>query len=267
MGKAALIALNNLIKTLDHIIEYLPNLVIGIIIYLLFARIAKFLRNFIKNLCLRAHLDVTLSHALGTLASVFTVVLGILTAATVLVPGFKLANVVTGLGITSVVIGFAFKDILQNFLAGLLLLWQKPFGIGDLIKTGEFEGVVEEITIRSTHLRTDTGELIVVPNGNIFTNPIIVRTDSKNKRSLITVSGLPNKSVEENRKMIQEIVKSVSGILKSPEPQVVLADIGGGNQIFRVYFWTTSNQDAIMHAIDLLNTRIRDSLYQQPVKV
>lgn len=127
MGKAALIALNNLIKTLDHIIEYLPNLVIGIIIYLLFARIAKFLRNFIKNLCLRAHLDVTLSHALGTLASVFTVVLGILTAATVLVPGFKLANVVTGLGITSVVIGFAFKDILQNFLAGLFAFMAKTF--------------------------------------------------------------------------------------------------------------------------------------------
>ena len=80
--------------------------------------------------------------------------LGLFVAAVVIFPAFKPGDLVTGLGITSVAIGFAFKDVLQNFFAGILILWRRPFVVGDQIRTKDYEGTVEEITVRSTRLKT-----------------------------------------------------------------------------------------------------------------
>lgn len=103
-------------------------------------------------------------------------VLGLFVAAVVILPTFKPGDLVTGLGITSVVIGFAFKDVLQNFFAGVLILWRRPFVVGDQIKVKEYEGTVEEINVRSTRLKTYDGERAVLPNGEVYTNAILVRT-------------------------------------------------------------------------------------------
>ena len=107
---------------------------------------------------------------LGRLASAFTIILGLFVAAVVIFPTFNPGDLIAGLGITSVAIGFAFKDVLQNFFAGILILWRRPFIVGDEIKVGNYEGTVEEITTRSTRVKTYDGERAVLPNGDVYTN-------------------------------------------------------------------------------------------------
>jgi len=249
------------VRIFNAALAVLPNLIIGGLVYWLCVSLSKIVGNSIRHIGERANLDITLSHALGTLSAAALNVLGILMAAVIIVPGFKLAHVVAGLSITSLAIGFAFKDILQNFIAGLLLLWQKPFGIGDLIKTTDYEGRVEEIRIRSTHLKTDSGELIIVPNGAIFENVIIIKTAYKTKQSQITIAGNPDLTVEANRKIIKQILESTDEISKSPASEVFLVDIASGNQTFKAQFWSASSPTAISRIIDLLNTRIMDAMY------
>ncbi|NJM53538.1 MAG: mechanosensitive ion channel, partial [Blastocatellia bacterium] len=109
-------------------------------------------------------------------------ILGAFVAAVIIFPAFQPGDLVAGLGITSVAVGFAFKDVLQNFFAGILILWRRPFIVGDQLKFREYEGTVEEINVRSTRLKTFDGERAVIPNGDIYANAVLVKTAYETRR-------------------------------------------------------------------------------------
>jgi small conductance mechanosensitive channel len=241
----------------DGFFKLIPNILIGILIFYLFTRLALYVRKLVVSLCTHAHFDQTLSQALGSLSSVATDIFGILIAATIVIPSFKPAQLIAGLGITSVAVGFAFKDILQNFFAGLLLLWQKPFKIGDQIRTRDFEGTVEEIDIHSTKIITNNGQLVVLPNGDVFTNPIIINTAFERMRQHLSVSGLPNMSLDESRQMIAHAVIATEGVLKDPAPQVYLATADDSAPKFEVYFWSKPKEADVLATIDRVATSLR----------
>ena len=94
-------------------------------------------------------------------------------------PSFQAADLIKMLGIGSVAIGFAFQNIPQNFLAGILLLVSEPFQMGDLISVTGIEGNVEDIQARATVVTTKDGRQVVIPNAVLFTNPVAVATTSQ----------------------------------------------------------------------------------------
>jgi len=102
--------------------------------------------------------------------------LGFLVAASIVAPSFQAADLIKILGIGGVAIGFAFQNILQNFLAGLLLLWGEPFRVGDEIKIDSYEGTVEDIQTRATIIKTYDERQVVIPNADLFTHSVIVNT-------------------------------------------------------------------------------------------
>jgi small conductance mechanosensitive channel len=102
------------------------------------------------------------------------IIFGFLIAFSAVAPSFHAADLVKMLGIGSVAIGFAFQNILQNFLAGILLLLQEPFQIGDWISVTGLDGKVEDIQARATVITTADGKRIVIPNAVLFTNPVTV---------------------------------------------------------------------------------------------
>jgi small-conductance mechanosensitive channel len=246
-----------IVDMVDGFFKLIPNFLIGILIFYLFTRLAQYIRKFVISLCTHARLDQTLSQALGSLSSVATDVFGILVAATIVIPSFKPAQLIAGLGITSVAVGFAFKDILQNFFAGLLLLWQKPFKIGDQIRTRDFEGTVEELDIHSTKIITNNGQLVVLPNGDVFTNPIIVNTAFERLRQHLTVAGLPNTPIEESRQMIARAVIGTEGVLHEPTPQVYVTTADESAPKFEVYFWSRPKEAEVLATIDRVATTLR----------
>ena len=246
-----------IVDMVDGFFKLIPNMLIGALIFFLFTRLAKYVRKVVVTVCTHAHLDLTLSQALGSLSSVGTDVFGLLIAATIVIPSFKPAQLITGLGITSVAVGFAFKDILQNFFAGLLLLWQKPFKIGDQIRTRDFEGTVQEIDIHSTKIITNNGQLVVLPNGDVFTNPIIVNTAFERMRQHLSVAGLPNMSIDESRALIAKTIASTEGVLHDPPPQVYVATVDDAAPKFEVYFWSKPKESEVLATIDRVATALR----------
>src|SRR5688572_22336560 len=163
-------------------IAHLPYLILGFVVFVFFVIAARLIKRILITAGRRTRLDLTLADLLGRLASAFTIVLGLFVAAVVIFPTFNPGDLIAGLGITSVAIGFAFKDVLQNFFAGILILWRRPFVVGDEIKVGSYEGTVEEITTRSTRVRTYDGERAVLPNGDVYTSAVLVRTAYNNRR-------------------------------------------------------------------------------------
>jgi small conductance mechanosensitive channel len=159
---------------IDGIMARLPSLVVAIAVFILFYILSIFVRRIIRG-ATRAHRQ-NLGMAFARLIGAGIILLGFLVAFSIVAPSFQAGDLIKVLGIGSVAIGFAFQNILQNFLAGLLLLWAEPFRVGDEIKLDPYEGTVEEIQARATIIKTYDQRRVVIPNADLFTHSVIVNT-------------------------------------------------------------------------------------------
>jgi small-conductance mechanosensitive channel len=167
-------------RMLDAAIALLPNLVLALIILIVFLILAAAARSLVRRVSQRRNRHRNLGLLLGQLAHLTVLVIGLLTALSALAPSFHAADLIKMLGIGSVAIGFAFQNILQNFLAGILILMQEPFQIGDWINVTGLEGKVDDIQTRATIVATSKGQRIVIPNAVLFTNPVVVGQPTTN---------------------------------------------------------------------------------------
>ena len=161
-------------RIIEGVISLLPNLALAVIIFVLFLFLAAAAKSVVRNLTQRRQRRHSLALLLGQLSYTCVVILGFLIALSVVAPSFQAADLIKMLGVGSVAIGFAFQNILQNFLAGILLLMQEPFDLGDWISVTAIEGRVDDIQTRATIVTTKEGNRVVIPNATLFTNPVAV---------------------------------------------------------------------------------------------
>jgi small conductance mechanosensitive channel len=254
------ILLNAFHKIWIGLIEQSPYIVIGILVFAAFIVIARLIKRLILAAGRRTRLQDSLTRLLGRLASATITIIGLAVSAVVVFPGFKPGDLVAGLGITSVAIGFAFKDILQNFFAGILILLRQPFVVGDQIRSGEYEGTVEEIDIRATRLKTYDGERVVLPNGDVFTRAILVRTAYHCRRIRFVVGiGYPD-SIEKARHVISNVLSETDGVLKEPPFEVYVTELAPSSVNLTVYFWAEAQQANVLRVGDRVATGIKLAL-------
>ncbi|MEO8876121.1 MAG: mechanosensitive ion channel family protein [Polyangiaceae bacterium] len=221
---------------LANALALLPNIGIGVFVFILFYLASRWLRNLAAKLTVNFHHNVGL--VLGRLGQGTMIVLGLLVAASIIFPSFKASDIIGVLGIGSVAIGFAFRDILQNFLAGVLLLLMEPFRVGDQIVVKGFEGVVEEIQTRATLIKTYDGRRVVIPNAELFTQSVIVNTAFPNRRTQYQVGVGNADDLDLVEKLLLEAMRSVDGVLTDPAPDVLVVDLAASSVDVRIRWWT-----------------------------
>lgn len=244
----------------NSFLAQLPYIIIGIIVFGAFLLIARVINRIVATAGERTRLDVTLAQLLGRLASFVITILGIFVSAVIIFPAFKAGDLVAGLGITSVAVGFAFKDVLQNFFAGILILWRRPFVVGDQIKFGDFDGTVEEINVRSTRIKTFDGERAVIPNGDIYTNSVLVRTAFQHRRISFIVGIGYQDDIEAARAAILNVLKNTDGVLDEPAPFVHVVALAPSSVDLKTMFWTRSLQANVLIVRDKVATGIKIAL-------
>jgi small conductance mechanosensitive channel len=181
--------------------------------------------------------------AVGRLAFVATVAIGVLIAATVAFPSFTIGSLIQLLGVSGVVIGFAFKDIFQNFLAGILILLTNPFQVGDQIVVDAFEGTVEEIQTRATLITTYSRRRVVVPNADLFTKSVTVNTAYARRRMKFDLAVKDGGEARRVQELLERTVRSgIEGVEEDPVASVLLVSIAGGNLNFRLLWWSSSQR-------------------------
>lgn len=248
-------------KMVDGFFELLPNLLISCAVFFVIHMLSRVIGKAAFSISSRAQIDQTLGHAIEKLMAVAINVLGLLVCAVIVVPDFSADKLIAGLGIGSVAIGFAFQNILQNFFAGMLLLWQKPFRIGDEIKARDYEGTVEDITIRTTLLKTHTGQRVYIPNGVLFTDPVTVNTAYAHRLIHLQV---PFKEVPDE-KAVQVAKMTLAGletVAKDPEPKVYVSAANGALSL-DIYFWASSKNADIIRATDDATLALEKALRKQ----
>lgn len=236
----------------EGVISRLPSLILASIVFLLFYILSIFVSGLIRRSTRghRENLGVVFSRLIGAA----TILLGLLTAVSIVAPSFQAADLIKVLGIGGVAIGFAFQNILQNFLAGLLLLWAEPFRVGDEIKIDPYEGTVEEIQTRATIIKTYDARQVVIPNADLFTHAVIVNTAHDTRRWEYNLALKDVSNIEELKSTILEVVRKVPGTLSDPAPEVLIADLGdpaSAEVKVRVLWWTKrARQHEMLNSYD-----------------
>ncbi|WP_295797831.1 mechanosensitive ion channel family protein [uncultured Microbulbifer sp.] len=243
----------------DGAIRLLPNICVALVILLVFYLIGQLSRHLISKQLTRRD-RANLGDVLGSLVKWSLVLVGFLLAATIVMPSLKPGDLVAGLGVGSVAIGFAFKDILQNWLAGLLILLRQPFEVGDQVKVGEFEGTVYRIETRATLIDTFDGQRVVIPNSDIYTNAIVVSTAHSSRRSEYEVGIGYGDNIGDACEIIRAAVTGVDGVLKDPAPEALPWELAASWVTIRARWWTLSKQTDITHTRSKVVHAIKEAL-------
>jgi small conductance mechanosensitive channel len=162
------------VRIINQCISLIPNLVLALFVFILFLLVASVCRALVRRFAIQRRKHQGIALLLGRLVYTAIVVIGFLVGLSVIAPSFQASDLIKILGIGSVAVGFAFQNILQNFLAGILLLVQEPFRIGDFISVTGIEGAVHDIQSRATVITTKEGRRVIIPNAIIFTSPVAV---------------------------------------------------------------------------------------------
>jgi small conductance mechanosensitive channel len=179
-------------------------------------------------------------------------ILGIILA---LLAAFALAGVqvgpaLAGIGLAGLAVAFAVQSILENFIAGIILLVRRPFRAGDQIRTGDYEGTVQDIDLRVTRLIDYDGVLVLIPNVDVYTNPVINLTRRGKRRTVLSIGVDYRDDHDAAREVIRGAVRAVEGVLDDPPPEVLLTELGESSVDFDVRYWTRPDIRSVRHTQD-----------------
>jgi small conductance mechanosensitive channel len=233
----------------DSLLDALPRIGVAVVIVLIGWAFGRGVRRAMRA---RLHRSRTPSFAnvISKLTAWIIVFVSILLAAAVAFPSVKPVDLLAGLGFFSVAVGFAFQDILENTLAGVLLLFRQPFRSGDQIDVVGQSGTVTEINIRETRITTFDGESVIIPNRDVYKNVILVHTDHPSHRVHFDIGVAYHHDLGEVTATIAEALSEVPGVDAQPAPQALVRELGVSTVVIRALLWTDSKRFASITVLD-----------------
>ena len=250
-------ALSGLYKSF---LQLLPGILLGLAVFVLF----YFLSGLTRRLILRATGGTGFGKAVGRLARLGVLLGGLLLSMAIAFPTVNGSSLLSALGVSGVAIGFAFRDILQNYFAGILLLWREPFRVGDqIITSNEFEGTVESIETRATFIRTYDGRRVVIPNANLFIDSVTVNTAFEVRRLEYDLGIGYGDDLEKATRLLLELLPKTEGVLQDPPPDVLMVSFDDSSIALRVRWWARSKRADTLAAQDKVLRAIKRSLYDE----
>ncbi|MBS9719199.1 mechanosensitive ion channel family protein [Tianweitania sp. BSSL-BM11] len=224
----------------------LPNIAVALVVLVVFVLAGWLVRRSFRGWA-KTHDRDNLGEVLGSFLRWIVIAAGTLIALTIVIPSLRPGDLVAGLGIGSVAIGFAFKDILQNWLAGLLLLIRQPFRPGDQIVVKDYEGTVQRIETRATIIKTYDGRSAIIPNADVYSNAVVVNTAHETRRSDYDVGIGYGDSIDDARAAILKAVNGIEGVEANPAPEALVWDLAASTVNLRVRWWTNSVRTDVVH--------------------
>ncbi|MCB0825554.1 MAG: mechanosensitive ion channel [Armatimonadetes bacterium] len=229
-------------KMVNAAILRLPGVVAGLILLVLFWLVARWVRKAAQKAAERVGAELTGRLLIGRIAFFAVFLLGLLLAASVSVPGFEFGTLVGSLGLGSVAIGFAFKEILENFIAGLYLMIARPFKVGDVIEIGGTRGTVTEIGARAATIQEFNREVVLMPCARLFKEDVRVVTANSIRRLEASV-GIPYEAdLEATQSLLTEATLSIEEVMDDPGPLVVATQFGQSSIDLTLYFFVNLSE-------------------------
>ncbi|MAH93299.1 MAG: mechanosensitive ion channel protein MscS [Hyphomonas sp.] len=245
----------------------LPNLTIALVILIVTLIAGRIIRAIVSTAMHRARVRDALVTLAQNLISIAAWIVGVAIAMTVIFPSVSPSDIIAGLGLTSVAIGFAFKDVFENFLAGVIILGREKLRIGDVIECEDVYGRVESILIRETHVRETDGELVIVPNSYLFKNPVNIETDRTLKRQELVVGVDYDTDMRKAKSVLQDALASCESVEQSETMDVQCVSFGGSSIDFKLLWWSGSRPADQRATYDEVAFAVKDALDEAGITI
>ncbi|HCA5134807.1 TPA: mechanosensitive ion channel family protein [Acinetobacter baumannii] len=255
-------------KIVDSFWERVPYICIAIVVFLIFWLLTKLFKFFVrKTLENRSYTRQNLVLVLNRVGSTAILFFGFLIALVIMIPGFTPGQLMSALGIGSVAIGFAFKDIFQNLLSGILILLSEPFRIGDSIVVNSLEGTVEDIQIRATFLRSPDGRRIVIPNATVYTSALTVNTAYQQRRCEFVVGIGYDDDEQKAKQIILDILNNDRNVLSQPAFSVNVTALADFSVNLTVRWWVDTTETDISSSISNIQAQVKQAFNENDIDI
>ncbi len=253
---------------MDSFWERVPYICIAIIVFIIFWLLTKLFKFFVrKTLENRSYTRQNLVLVLNRVGSTTILFFGFLIALVIMIPGFTPGQLMSALGIGSVAIGFAFKDIFQNLLSGILILLSEPFRIGDSIVVNSLEGTVEDIQIRATFLRSPDGRRIVIPNATVYTSALTVNTAYQQRRCEFVVGIGYDDDEQKAKQIILDILNNDRNVLSQPAFSVNVTALADFSVNLTVRWWVDTTETDMSSSTSTIQAQVKQAFNENGINI
>ncbi len=221
-----------------QLVFLLPKVLLASIVFAFFYFLANRSRNFVNTRLTKNMDDPLLATFLSRVVKIAIVLIALLFALQILGLAGVATGLITGAGVSAIVIGFAFKDIGENFLAGIMLAFHRPFRVGDTVDLDGYTGKVVALNLRNSRIKTFDGKDIFIPNANIIKNPVVNYTMDGFLRYDFTIGLDYGSDINKAIQVIMKTMQQVSGVLQEEKKiSISVSSLGTSTLDLRVYYW------------------------------
>jgi len=240
----------------NNFVYRLPGLALGVVVMLVFILLAPYVAKVLVKPLTRTTTSPLLRSVIQRSVSLVLILLGIyLFLFLAGLTGFAIA-VVSGTGVVGLILGFAFRDIAESFISSLLLTIQRPFKIGDIVQVNDFTGIIQKVTARATTLVDFDGNHIQIPNATIYKGVIKNLTANPLMRGQFVVGVGYDADIQHAQQMAREITIGQENVLRDPEPQILIDELGSSTYNLKVYFWVDVEKTSVVKMSSVLMRNI-----------
>jgi small conductance mechanosensitive channel len=220
---------------------FLPKLIAALVIFFVSLYASVLAARAVKGAMRAKKVDPELSLLLARITRISVLVVGTVIALQQV--DFNLTGFLAGVGIIGFTIGFAIQDVTKNLVAGMLLLWQQPFDIGDSIEVSGYAGTVTNISMRATEIRTADGIDVIIPNGDVYVSAIRKYSDIVRRRVALSVGVACDSDLDLVTRAIEEALATIPGVITDdPAPKVMFEAFGESSIDLTAYYWVDLDQ-------------------------
>ena len=228
----------------EGLVIMLPNIVAAIVVVGVFGIASIWIGKGTRKFLLRLSNNKPISDLLAAVIKIAVILVGLFIALGLLKLDKTVTSLLAGVGVVGLALGFAFQDIAANFMAGFIMALRRPFVVGDLVETADITGEVLSVELRATRLRTPDGLSVIIPNKDVFQNPIINYTLTKDRRIEVEVGVAYDSDLEQVRDTVMQALEDIPNRENSRKPECYYVGFGGSsiNLVARLWLGKSSQK-------------------------
>lgn len=238
----------SLLELEARLMDFLPKLGLAVVIFFISLYLSKVVSRMVRRALERREPSPAATRLIADITRWGILTLGVVMAIQQFI---DVTAFLAGLGILGFTVGFALQDVMKNFAAGVILLVQQPFRVGDSVEVGAYEGTVLAIDLRSTEIKTFDGRIAILPNADVLNHAIVNYTRSVQRRLEVIVGVAYDTDLKVARDAALEAIRLVPGYIEDPAPLVVFKGFGNSSIDLSVFVWFDAVQASPLRARDV----------------
>jgi len=248
----------------EVLVSFFLDVLIALVIFVIALYLARILSSIVRKMLDHRKIPLGVVQLFSQLTYWTVIVTGVILA---LQRFFNVIPFVAGLGIVGLTVGLALQDVMKNFVAGLIILIQQPFLVGETIGVRGFDGTITAIDLRSTEMRASDGRLVILPNADVLANPIINYTRTSQRQADISINLPLNCNPDTVKQILLDAGRDIEGFLYKPEPAVVFSNMTDSAIQANLSFWVDVKKNDLARVREAILFKVKSAFSEEGIEI